>query len=1084
MTTNYYDAFIPSVTFNKNFTNNLVQNKAIIYKYPIEKKKIFLKGSYKNNNHLTMMSGAPNSNQEYLSLMKDEFVPNQKNLKEILKTLSSPKKKLLSILIFSSSILTGWVIAPSRKPLVCAGFSLLSASASLFLLKKLNVKDEFAIRKKIAENLSFDSNNFNLSIDLEKFAKENKISKIQLKNEISEIYKKFLEIMLQTMEINLENIQSLKKIKTTLGLSSQEIGQCHYDFAQKLYKDYIVMVERDETTYSNRMVENFFYLSDRIFSDDSKKGYQYESARIRKIFLFSEENVKQTILEKSSDLYKKFIQNSISDSSISNEKINHIGETLGLSIISRDSINESLYEKEIFEIVSKEKKISQDSRQILDSLKNLLNISDDKADKYLNQKTSPLFLSNIKPELEKLKKQVDNKEIDNSAEFLVSQASMFSLTSEIFSQNLLVIHKMILNEQIENSLKFVRVNKKNEVKEEIEKILSFQTNFQKLAEKIPEIKTSFNSKIEINKNITSEDIKKIYSTFISSFLVNQKISSKDENNCSKLREIFQISEKENEEIYNGIVGPLLSDQIKKIIEEKNYNEEKKNEIEKKISELKIKEKTAIIIKSDIYQVFLKNIFSKETIPSQKESNELGELRKFLSLEWKAIQLYHDQCGEQIYRKSVLEAMGATGIIPKNYWEGLENVRIRLFMSEKKAKEIFYSAVKEKLRMGFEKAISDNRNKSQGKQTESSDSGEDPTVVKGAGTSLGITVTNSQGNELINLVELYSKNSIFIEDESVSNERNQIPIYGQTGRAEIKNSAKSKIDYSYPVNLDGLFKKKITEDMYKDYLVECFSVKSQKEKRKLFNNLEKLGPILGLNSDEIQSIHSSVGSVVYRQYLAQALTKGFLDKSEMAFLSNIQATLSMDSGKCAEFIREAKKNKVSIMVESIFATSKVSADRVAEMRKVAEQLDVDLNKDLEISNDQRSRMFRVEIDSAIENGKITKENQELIKEIQKGFGLENNVSKKILLESISSRCENNLLNAVASLRRGNNNDAYFEIEKMLNFGNLLPIHIKNPIASQKERNELFSLFQTFMDETTEEKKVIEKVNLLKIMLGIN
>ena len=160
-------------------------------------------------------------------------------------------------------------------------------------------------------------------------------------------------------------------------------------------------------------------------------------------------------------------------------------------------------------------------------------------------------------------------------------------------------------------------------------------------------------------------------------------------------------------------------------------------------------------------------------------------------------------------------------------------------------------------------------------------------------------------------------------------------------------------------------------MYKDYLVECFSVKSQTEKRKLFNNLEKLGPILGLNPGEIQSIHSSVGSVVYRQYLAQALTKGFLEKSEMAFLSNIQATLSMESGKCAEFIREAKKNKVSIMVESIFATSKVSADRVAEMRKVAEQLDVDLNKDLEISNDQRSRMFRVEIDSAIENGKITK-----------------------------------------------------------------------------------------------------------------
>merc|ERR1711966_329303 len=101
MNNNYYDAFIPSVTFNKNYTKNLKQNKATIYKYPIEKKKIFAKGPIKNNNNLTMMSGASNSNQEYLSLMKDELVSNQKDLKETIKTLSSPKKKLLSILIFS-----------------------------------------------------------------------------------------------------------------------------------------------------------------------------------------------------------------------------------------------------------------------------------------------------------------------------------------------------------------------------------------------------------------------------------------------------------------------------------------------------------------------------------------------------------------------------------------------------------------------------------------------------------------------------------------------------------------------------------------------------------------------------------------------------------------------------------------------------------------------------------------------------------------------------------------------------------------------------------------------------------------------
>ena len=41
MNINYYDAFIPSVTFNKNYRKNLKQNKATIHKYPIEKKKNF-----------------------------------------------------------------------------------------------------------------------------------------------------------------------------------------------------------------------------------------------------------------------------------------------------------------------------------------------------------------------------------------------------------------------------------------------------------------------------------------------------------------------------------------------------------------------------------------------------------------------------------------------------------------------------------------------------------------------------------------------------------------------------------------------------------------------------------------------------------------------------------------------------------------------------------------------------------------------------------------------------------------------------------------------------------------------------------
>ena len=56
--------------------------------------------------------------------------------------------------------------------------------------------------------------------------------------------------------------------------------------------------------------------------------------------------------------------------------------------------------------------------------------------------------------------------------------------------------------------------------------------------------------------------------------------------------------------------------------------------------------------------------------------------------------------------------------------------------------------------------------------------------------------------------------------------------------------------------------------------------------------------------------------------------------------------------------------------------------------------------------------------------------------------------------------------------------------MLNFGNLLPIQLKNPIVSKKERSELFSLYETNVNESLSPEQMEKKNNLLKLMLGLN
>jgi len=45
-------------------------------------------------------------------------------------------------------------------------------------------------------------------------------------------------------------------------------------------------------------------------------------------------------------------------------------------------------------------------------------------------------------------------------------------------------------------------------------------------------------------------------------------------------------------------------------------------------------------------------------------------------------------------------------------------------------------------------------------------------------------------------------------------------------------SKAEITFSYPVTLNGLFDKKVLSDLYKQYLIECFSSKLQSEKKKV------------------------------------------------------------------------------------------------------------------------------------------------------------------------------------------------------------------------------------------------------------
>jgi hypothetical protein len=189
---------------------------------------------------------------------------------------------------------------------------------------------------------------------------------------------------------------------------------------------------------------------------------------------------------------------------------------------------------------------------------------------------------------------------------------------------------------------------------------------------------------------------------------------------------------------------------------------------------------------------------------------------------------------------------------------------------------------------------------------------------------------------------------------------------------------------------------------------------------------------------------------------------------------------MESSVCNNLIKDSKKNLISLAVEKIFASPRIDPDNVIKIRKMADQFNINLKDDLSISNEQRAKLFRIEIDSGIEKGNINNQSLDLIINIQENYGLENLTAKKILFECANTRCEGHLLNSIASLRRGDDVGVLKELESMLNFGELLPVKFQNNLISFNEKSQLFSILSSNLGDSETQK---EKLNLFKTMLDL-
>jgi hypothetical protein len=1080
MTLTYHDAFIPILNVSNKIKNCSVSNNFLSQKNNFQKQTC-LNRSFKTRKTLLVMENYSTSKKIAIETIKKELNESKKDWKSSVRTLPSAYRKIISIFIFSSVVLSSWYLVPSKSRYISIAASVLSGGLAFFLTQKINSKNILGAQNKILDILYSETQPINFQKISKEIEAEFGINSNDLKYEILNIYKKYLLFFLQNFDIKFDEINELINLKNCLHISNQEIGECHIEIARDLYKEYTINLERKDSEYSNEKVNKFIFLSDRIFSTDSVKGYQYEISRLRKIFLFSYEKIQNICSSISYSLYSQIIDVSFKSGFYGLENLDNVKSTIGINTEQQNEIHTKFISGFVSNLLNKENKFTDEDIVKNQTLIKMLEMDESMFQKILFDLTKPIFYSELSNNLNKISSVMDKANLLTIAQSINLRKKELSIPSNEIKNLISSALRNETNAIMVSILNKMRIQKNEIMLNEIETLFIFNKNSFEIFNSCnlltqQEIKEIYNNGAfyGIGKNFKSEDTKKLFEIFLQSCFKNLSINPELEEKIIQLKEILSISETEYKFLYNKITEPIYREEIVLAIEQKKCSKNDIKNIKNLQLSLKLTSDFTKIIKVKVYKSYLQNFTESNNILSLENSQKLNEIKKFLSLTWNDVQEIHDESNEPFYRKAISEAMGASGFISTNYWDSLEKLRKRLQMTEQKAKLIFYQVSKDKMRQLFDQAVIDYKRKLQIKN-EGKESKEDIASAN-SGTALGIEAGNTSGSELSNLIDFYNRNKIFIEKESPLNISFNKNLNGLTGRSEVKKSMSIKTEYEYPVNINGLFDKKIVLEMYKQYLVDCFSSKLQNEKRKLFNNLDKLGPILGIESPEIKSIHTNVGSLVYKQFLAQALSKGYIDKSESTFLTTIQNTLSMDNSKCSELIKEAKKNRIAIFIESIFSTPKINPDRVSELRKMALYLGVDLQNDLSISGDQCAKLFRVEIDSNIEKGLITSDNQILVEEIRTAFGLSKEIVKKVLLETITTRCEGYLINAVASLRKNATDESLKEIKKMISFGNLLPIKIQSNFASKSEKEQLLSLFQSIETQT-------ENTGLLKIMLNL-
>lgn len=837
----------------------------------------------------------------------------------------------------------------------------------------------------------------------------------------TDIYAQYLTGMVKSQPIaKTSELKELEAVKTALSLNNLQVGEAHASAAEALYRGITQATpeeELEDADHPDRMaLDKFLFLTERSLKQggETQQAFVFEFTRVAKAMKIDY----QTALERVADIVEPFYQRALTSTrekldtdQVSSSMLERARATLGVSDETAKDMHVACLNEEVRSLLglgdeegsSEDAKFEDDAMERLNKLKEILGLSDTDVSYEITAESTPMYQATALAALQDV--LTGDRTADEAWDIMKARQEDLLLDDEASSELLSSMVMQALGGPLEATNKFAKVNNEAatydnllealEAKQTLISILakSGMTEFENFDEKFcnPWDKQSANGFLKTEERI------KLYRIFVNRSVMKSedgKLTDEVHEKVKEVQGLLGISDEQAEIEARAVFGPILQKALHKATTEivEDYTPELATNMQKEIDEVmanyRLKETFLQEVGASFYAkaVALVNAKDPGGVPSKESYEALEALQKLTKISKQDTYPSHMEYFGNVYRKSVLEAMGSTGVIRPEFRGPLDQLAERLGVSEENTKEIFLEAVKEKMVPMVEWIVSEfertQLSQQQLSQRRKKDMGEDLFQTgKGATGTLGLGADVNLMSDIMNLVDFYNENDI-AEKKEVG-----------TKMAEKKEGDETKTEevpvYETTFPVTGLsanaLDQEVAELLYRQFVVGAFTTQGPQAAR-YEEARATFGGILGLSTEKMEEINGSIGDAVYDNFVANAMkTKGTLDQQDMMFLANIQGKLGLSSEKSEKMLLAAQKKVLSEEIQTILDDP--TPEAIKAFREKCNSMGMDLIEDVGISKQRLVRMFESEITPGLKSGQITADNSDILAEIQESFGLD-------------------------------------------------------------------------------------------------